>query len=295
VNGAVPLRVGGLPCVELQAPDGGRAVVSPFGAQVLSWQPHGGDERLFLSPLAALDGSGPIRGGVPVVFPQFANLGPLPAHGLVRHRVWRLDAATAELAAFSLQDDEAGRALWPLAFGLRFTVRLAGPSLWMRLEVTNRSADAFAFQAALHTYLRVHDLAALRLHGLGGAAYRDRADGGRDGRQPGAELALAGDLDRIYPDAPPVLTVHEPRQALQAGLGGGFKDLVVWNPGAERCARVPDLSPDSYQHFVCVEAACIVQPAVLQPGQTWWGEQRLTVMPGLSDGPAPAAAAGRAD
>ena len=279
MNGAVPQRVGGLPCVELQTPDGARAVVSTFGAQVLSWQPAGGDERLFVSPPAALDGSGPIRGGVPVVFPQFANLGPLPAHGLVRQRVWRQDATTADAVAFSLQDDEAGRALWPNAFGLRFTLRLDGPSLVMRLDVTNRGADAFAFQAALHTYLHVHDLAALRLHGLGGAAYRDRADGGRDWRQPGAELALAGDLDRIYPDAPPVVTVHEPRQALRAGLGGGFKDLVVWNPGAERCARVPDLRPDSYQHFVCVEAACIVQPAVLRPGQAWWGEQRLTVTP----------------
>jgi glucose-6-phosphate 1-epimerase len=261
---------------------------------VLSWQPPGGDERLFVSPLAGLDGSGPVRGGVPVVFPQFANLGPLPAHGLVRQRVWQLDAATAETAAFSLQDDETGRALWLNAFGLRFTVRLDGPSLVMRLEVTNRGADAFAFQAALHTYLRVHDLPALRVHGLGGAAYRDRADGGREGRQPGGELAMAGDLDRIYPDAPPVVTVHEPRQALQVGQHGGFKDLVVWNPGAERCARVPDLLPDSYQHFVCVEAACIVRPAVLQPGHAWWGEQRLTVLPGFSDDPERAAAAGPA-
>ena len=276
---ASPRVVGGLPCVELQAPDGGRAVVSPFGAQALSWQPAGGDERLFVSPLAGLDGSRPIRGGVPVVFPQFANLGSLPAHGLVRQRVWRLDAATADTAAFSLQDHEAGRALWPQAFGLRFTVRLDGPSLLMRLDVTNRGADAFAFQAALHTYLHVHDLAALRLHGLGGAAYRDRADGGREGLQPEAELAMAGDLDRIYPPAPPVVTVHESRQALQVGLSGGFKDLVVWNPGAERCARLPDLRPDSYQHFVCVEAACIVQPAVLLPGQAWWGEQRLSVTP----------------
>lgn len=278
MNGAAPRRVGGLPCVELQTPDGARAVVSPFGAHVLSWQPAGGDERLFVSPRALLDGSGPIRGGVPVVFPQFANLGSLPAHGLVRQREWRLDAATADTAALSLQDDEAGRALWPQAYGLRLTVRLDGVSLVMRLDVTNRGADAFAFQAALHTYLHVHDLAALRLRGLGGAAYRDRADRGREGLQAGPDLVIAGDLDRIYPDAPPVVTVHEPRQALQAGLHGGFNDLVVWNPGAERCARVPDLLPGSYQHFVCVEAARIVQPAVLQPGQRWWGEQRLQAL-----------------
>lgn len=277
-----PRVVGGLPCVELQTPDGARAVISRLGAQVLSWRPPDEGERLYLSERAVLDGSGPIRGGVPLVFPQFANLGPLPAHGLVRQRVWRLDSAAADAAAFSLQDDEAGRALWPQAFGLCFTVRLDGPSLVMRLNVTNPGADAFAFQAALHTYLRVHDLAALRLQGLGGAAYLDRADGGREGRQPGIELVLAGDLDRIYPGAPPEVTAREPRQALQVRLHGGFSDLVVWNPGAERCARVPDLPPDGYRHFVCVEAATIVQPAELPPGQTWWGEQRLTVAPPAS-------------
>jgi glucose-6-phosphate 1-epimerase len=276
-----PKVVGGLPCVELQSPDGARAVISRLGAQVLSWRPAGGAERLYLSERAVLDGSGPIRGGVPLVFPQFANGGPLPAHGFARNRVWAVQAPAgampASTARFTLQGDVDEPAAWPHAFGCVFTVQLAGPVLVMRLEVSNRGAAPFSFQAALHTYLRVDDLPLLRVQGLADAAYRDRSAGDRPGRQAEAELALQGDVDRIYSPAPRQVAVCEPGRVIRIGLNGGFGDLVVWNPGAERCARVPDLPPDGYRHFVCVEAARIVLPVELQPGHSWWGEQQLAV------------------
>jgi glucose-6-phosphate 1-epimerase len=59
----------------LRAPDGATAIVTGHGAHVVSWIPCGDDERLFLSPKSALDRHSPIRGGVPVVFPQFATYG----------------------------------------------------------------------------------------------------------------------------------------------------------------------------------------------------------------------------
>jgi len=39
------------------------------GATVTSWKLSNGEEQLFLSDKAKLDGSKPIRGGVPIVFP----------------------------------------------------------------------------------------------------------------------------------------------------------------------------------------------------------------------------------
>src|SRR2546425_7478854 len=68
----------GLDSVLLRAPDGATAIVTCYGAQVVSWIPTGDDERLFLSPKSALDKLSPIRGGVPIVFPQFATYGSLP-------------------------------------------------------------------------------------------------------------------------------------------------------------------------------------------------------------------------
>ena len=76
------------PVIKLQTPDGAVALVSLFGAQVLSWTPAGGEDRLYLSPQAVFDGRSAIRGGVPVCFPQFGDRGPLPRHGFARQRRW---------------------------------------------------------------------------------------------------------------------------------------------------------------------------------------------------------------
>ncbi len=49
-----------------------RATVALQGAQVLSWQPKGHDEALWLSPMARLGTGTPVRGGIPVCWPWFA-------------------------------------------------------------------------------------------------------------------------------------------------------------------------------------------------------------------------------
>ena len=59
------------------------------------------------------------------------------------------------------------------------------------------------------------------------------------------------------------------------GSTDGFGDVVVWNPGEQLATRFGDLSPGDHRHFVCVEAAQIVQPVVLAPGERWMGMQRL--------------------
>ena len=55
--------------VEATLPDGASIIVSLVGATVISWKLGNGKEQLFLSESAHLDGSKPIRGGIPLVFP----------------------------------------------------------------------------------------------------------------------------------------------------------------------------------------------------------------------------------
>jgi glucose-6-phosphate 1-epimerase len=58
-------------------PSGESVEVLLFGATVTSWKSNGGKtENLWLSEKAALDGSKPVRGGVPVVFPVCASQTP---------------------------------------------------------------------------------------------------------------------------------------------------------------------------------------------------------------------------
>ena len=45
----------------------------------------------------------------------------------------------------------------------------------------------------------------------------------------------------------------------------GFKDAVVWNPGAADTAALADMEDDEYQRFVCIEPAQLA-PVELAPG-----------------------------
>ena len=69
--------------VVVTAADGARFEAYLHGAHVTSWCAAGdGSDRLFLSSAARFEDGLAIRGGIPVCFPQFADQGPLPMHGL---------------------------------------------------------------------------------------------------------------------------------------------------------------------------------------------------------------------
>lgn len=55
--------------VTASLPTGERVEVLLYGATVISWKSSNGKENLFLSSKAHLDGSKPVRGGIPLVFP----------------------------------------------------------------------------------------------------------------------------------------------------------------------------------------------------------------------------------
>jgi glucose-6-phosphate 1-epimerase len=279
---AVHAGPGGLPAVAVAAPDGARALVALHGAHVLEWQPAGGGERLYLSPRAEYREGVPIRGGVPVIFPQFADVGPSLKHGFARRTAWALspDAAGQRAAGASvtlrLADSPATRAVWPHAFAAELTVRVGGAQLEVTLAVANTGAARLAFTAALHTYLRVADVASATVRGLRGVRYRDSAAGGREATERAAALAFAGEVDRIYLDAPPSLELWSgDAPTLTVGMTG-FRDTVVWNPGAEGAAALADLEPGGHARFVCVEAAVIGTPVTLDAGARWRGAQTLT-------------------
>lgn len=66
----------------------GQAEVHLHGATLTSYR-HAGRELLFLSDRAVFDGAKAIRGGVPLVFPQFGQpRAEMPQHGLLRTATW---------------------------------------------------------------------------------------------------------------------------------------------------------------------------------------------------------------
>jgi len=277
---------GGLPKVVLADAAGSRAEVYLHGAHVTSWIPAGGAEWLFVSGRSAFRAGTAIRGGIPVIFPQFASRGELPKHGFARNVAWELvsasDAAStagpsgdAAAATFRLRNSESTRELWPHAFVAELTVTVAGPTLDVALAVVNSGVEPLVFTGALHSYFRVDDVRGARVEGLGGVRYSDSAAGGEERTDAAPALGIAAETDRIYLDAPDHVRLVDGARALEIH-SRGFPDTVVWNPWAERTTALVDMEPDGYLRMLCVEAAVVGRPVHLEPGARWSGRQTLT-------------------
>lgn len=271
----------GQPAIQIQSPDGAQATVLLHGAHVVSWVPAGGSEQLYLSPKADYSAGKAIRGGIPVIFPQFEQKGPdrsLPRHGFVRNRAWQLESQREgkdhAQATFQLADSDETRALWPHGFELELTVSVSGAQLELELYVRNSGSTVWPFSAALHTYLAVSELTRVRLHGLEGHPYVDNLLNA-EAVEDHPEKSFSGEFDRIYEKASSLLLTEGKRRVqIQSD---NLPDAVVWNPGPDKCAALSDMPADDWQHMLCVEAARILQPKTLSPGEEWTGRQCLTL------------------
>jgi len=275
VTRAASTEFDGQPAVALESPDGARAAVLLHGGQLVSWIPAGGEEQLYLSSLARYGEGASVRGGMPVIFPQFALRGKLPRHGLLRTRAWHLVESLARAkhaqAVLRFESDDETRRLWPRDFEAELTVSLGGAQVDIELEVRNSGSEPFEFTAALHTYLRTGDVLRAQLEGLQAVRYEDSLTGQWQ-QQWGDVTQVIGAIDRIYHDVPGELTLREMGRRLTIAQSG-FTDAVVWNPGPD--ARLDDMPPDDWQRMLCVEAARVIEPVTLAPGEEWVGMQTL--------------------
>lgn len=292
-----------LPSLTLtHAASGSTLTVYPYGATITSWKAAGGREVLFTSSRAVFDGSRPIRGGIPLAFPQFAAQGPLPMHGFARTCTWAVAARGDGFVELALSDDAATRAVWPHAFALTYRADFDGAMLRTALVVDNTGGAPFPFEALQHTYVAGGAGAVagdgsgpLAVAGLRGAAFFAKS-AGAEGTQEAEEVRFGEETDRIYfaPAAgavevrgvaggATVVVAREGRMGAAIGAAGEAVplDVVVWNPGAARAAAIPDLGPEDWREFVCVEPGRVSKATaefgVLYPGKRFTLTQVLEV------------------
>ena len=279
------IDLAGAPALTLENADGARITVLLRGGQLIAWRGADGVERLYCSPLSPLAGPAAVRGGVPVIFPQFGVLGPIGRHGFARTAAWRYighaladtvsDPASVRGCDAGLphehgKDNEVGATStlevgldhlgastpeWPHDCACRLTFTLAKSSLELRFSVRNTGSTPLQFTAALHSYWAL-PAAASAVRGL---------------LPDGADWPLAGYQDRMLHGVPKQLTVHTPNHILHSETEG-FADLVVWNPGANH--GLADLPAEGFQDFACVEPANLT-PVTLAPGAQWVGRQTV--------------------
>jgi glucose-6-phosphate 1-epimerase len=276
---AEPVDFHGLPAIAWASRDGARAVATLQGAHLVSWTTPGRGDALFLSEASAFAAGRAIRGGIPVIFPQFADRGPMAQHGFARTQAWRFvsaqEAGTRASATFALESSPATLALWPHAFRLELVATIGGPVLDVRLNVMNPGRQAFAFTAALHTYLRMTDATAARVQGLRGLRYLTRGEAAA--ALEARELVTMDEaIDRIYFAPPRALRIEDGARFVRLEQGG-FTDTVVWNPGREKAGAMADMAAGSFLQMLCVEAAAIEPPVVLEAGHEWTGSQAIEV------------------
>lgn len=270
---------GALPAASLTAADGAHITVSLFGAHLLSWKTADGKERLFVSAQTPLDGSKAIRGGVPVIFPQFNVRGPGLRHGFARVSTWRLTGKGGDGGSsymeFSLNQADLSAEhsqAWPHAFELTLRFTLHGDALEMDYTVRNSGSQDFPFGVALHTYYDVGHLDATSISGLQHQQYTDHQLQTRTQEYPA--LHFTEKHDRLYQSTPSV-TLNTADATLRLEQQG-FSEWVVWNPGQDDARALVDLADEEYLRFVCIEPARIDQQP-LAAGASWTGKHRIAV------------------
>lgn len=280
----------GLPCLTLRCGDS-QIVIAQQGAQVLSWRDAGGRERLYLSAETGGAKRGevfdngplpqPIRGGMPICFPQFSGRGPLLKHGFARACLWSVDAVTSSstvsTVTLALRDNENTRAIWPEVFLAKLSVTLEPARLIVTLSVTNNGDRAWTFTGALHTYFRVADIAKTELTGLQHTHYQDATADNVEVLERESSIKVNAELDRVYLSPPTALQLREEGKSSLNIEQSGFTETVVWNPGPILVQTLKDFPDVDWHHMLCVEAACAAASVPVQPGETWIGSQVLSL------------------
>ena len=248
------------------------ARLSLHGGQVVSFEPDGFDDLLWVSPITAMPPKA-IRGGVPVCWPYFGRQGQpddAPQHGHARISRWPLT---------DVRREGDGSVVLKLALPVRDGVPLelqmsvhVGRELRQSIDTLHRGDAPYRLTQALHTYFRVADATRVQVTGLDGLRYADKYDGDthvqsgawslHDPRDPGRS-------DRIYAGTGHRFDLLDPVASRRIRLDTfGSRSLVVWNPGEAGARDIADLPEDGWRNFVCLEPANAGEDAIeLEPGQ----------------------------
>ena len=254
------------------------AVISPQGAQLLEFRPHGEEDWLWLSPLASFAPGEAIRGGIPICLPWFGvnqENPDSPKHGIARNQTWQLtdidEQTNKTTVVFELHYDGECPELVKHPFYCQLTFEL-GTELGMQIKIKNCSDHKQTFSWAMHSYFAVEHSVKTQISGLENVAFLDNTEGLKTVKQAGS-VVFAGEVDRVYQytDTPQYLLAN---QKLEIS-GFNCPSCIVWNPGALAAMRIKDIK-NHYSEFVCIERGCTFDDSLkLNAGETFRSTMRV--------------------
>ncbi|CAD5329070.1 unnamed protein product [Arabidopsis thaliana] len=277
--------VNGLDKIIIRDRRGRSAEVYLYGGQVSSWKNENGEELLVMSSKAIFQPPTPIRGGIPVLFPQYSNTGPLPSHGFVRQRFWEVETKPPPLPSLStahvdliVRSSNEDLKIWPHKFEYRLRVALGHDGdLTLTSRVKNTDTKPFNFTFALHPYFAVSNISEIHVEGLHNLDYLDQQKNRTRFTDHEKVITFNAQLDRLYLSTPDQLRIvdHKKKKTIVVHKEGQV-DAVVWNPWDK---KVSDLGVEDYKHFVTVESAAVAKAITVNPGKEWKGILHVSVVP----------------
>lgn len=261
---------GGLPKVAISAP-GATGEIYLHGAHVTSWTPAHASEVLFLSTKSRFEEGIAIRGGIPVCFPWFDKKRDdpkAPSHGFARTRPWQLHSVERDgdsvRVTMLLESDDSTKHYWPVDFHAEYGVTF-GAQLKIEFTVANRGTAPAHFEAALHTYFRIGEIAEARVRGLDKIRYTDKTDGRREKTQEG-DVIITSETDREYLDTPHQVDLLDSSMQRKIHIANeNSRTTVVWNPWIKKAQALSDFGDDEWKRMICVETSNVSQFAAEAP------------------------------
>lgn len=235
-----------------------QAIISLQGAQLLHWQSTQAKTKAFwLSEKTSFIKRTPIRGGVPICWPSFADFGE-PFHGFARLLDWKLvkvkEKNNGVRLNLQLTNSDETKPYINQPFSLDLTLELDSDSCGLQLQM---QAENLMVTSALHSYFNVSNISNILITGLG-ADYQERFIAGKTPEKEG-QLTINEMVDRIYTSPDPMTIIKDKHHAIRISHINA-SDLVVWNPWHKKCQLMQDMNADGYKTMVCVETARITKP-----------------------------------
>lgn len=239
-----------------------QAAISIQGSQVLFFKRR--DEPLpliWLSKTCDFVKGVPIRGGVPICWPWFTDLGGEPFHGFARILNWKLvdikdDEENISLH-LSLTDNDFTHSIWDHDFILDVIIEFN--KFGMSIELS--SLGNYSATAALHTYLNVKDILSCRTYGLGNQFFDTVKN--VPNCTASVPFVCEGDTGGIFSDAHSTTILTDDlckRNVVVSHFNNS--DVVFWNPGLEKTKSIDDIDDEEFRYFICIETACVTLPLI---------------------------------
>ncbi len=262
----------GLPIATLRTADAEVRVMLQ-GAQIIHYQVKDHAPIIWVGEEAKAVAGKSLRGGVPVCWPWFgAGSNGQPAHGFARNLDWQVVSSKADnesaTLTLELQPSTATAQHWPHDFRLQLEVHLQ-KSLKMSLTTQHLGDTPCTITQALHTYLRVGDIAQVAIHGLADTAFLDKTRDMLRDVQTESVLRLNAETDRVYLDTESEVVVEDPALSRRIHVRkSGSRSTVVWNPWDVKAGAFPDMRAEEYADMLCIETSNAADDKVqLAPGE----------------------------